>query len=212
MHLNKKDLKEIDKIKRLNIINAVSGIKSANLIGTISSNQQTNLAVFSSVIHLGSNPALLGFISRPGKLVPRHTLENIKENKFYTINHINESIVEQAHYTSAKFDKDQSEFELCGLSEEYLYGFKAPFVKESHLKLGMQFLECLPIKANGTVLIIGEITEIVIPDAAIDDKGHINIGQINTVGISGLNNYYQVLKITSFPYARVNELPDFSNQ
>ena len=138
------------------------------------------------MIHLGSNPALLGFISRPGKLVPRHTLENIKENKFYTINHINESIVEQAHYTSAKFDKDQSEFELCGLSEEYLYGFKAPFVKESHLKLGMQFLECLPIKANGTVLIIGEI------------MSGIFLGGI----ISGLIMYGTRLK----PYLYINEM------
>ena len=211
MHLSRKDLKELDKIKRLNIINAVSGIKSGNLIGTISNNQQTNLAVFSSVVHLGSNPALLGFITRPDVKVPRHTLENIKENGLYTINHIHESIIEQAHYTSAKFDKEQSEFELCGLTEEYLLGFKAPFVKESHLKLGMQFLEALPIKANGTELIIGKITDVFIPDDAIDKHGHIDIGQTKTVGISGLNNYYQVQKIASFPYARVDELSDFSN-
>lgn len=209
MHLNKKDLQNIDKIKRLNIINAVSGIKPGNLIGTISSNQQTNLAIFSSVIHLGSNPALLGFIARPDTKVRRHTLENIKENGFYTINHVNESIIKHAHYTSAKFDKNQSEFELCGLTEEYLFDFKAPFVKESQLKLGMQFLECLPIKANGTVLFIGEIVDIFIPDHAIDDLGHVNIGSLNSVGISGLNNYYKIEKIASFPYARVSELPDF---
>lgn len=212
MHLNKNDLKDIDKIKRLNIINAVSGIKSGNLIGTISNNQQTNLAVFSSVIHLGSNPALLGFITRPDDKVPRHTLGNIKENGFYTINHIHKSIIEQAHCTSAKFDKGQSEFNLCGLTEEYLLSFKAPFVKESHLKLGMQFLEAIPIKANGTELIIGEITDVFMPDDAIDNHGHIDIGQMNTVGISGLNNYYQVQKIASLPYARLNELPDFSKQ
>jgi flavin reductase (DIM6/NTAB) family NADH-FMN oxidoreductase RutF len=182
------------------------------LIGTVSNNQQKNLAIFSSVIHLGSNPALLGFISRPDSAIRRDTLENIKENGFYTINHIHESIIEQAHYTSAKFDKDQSEFELCGLTEEYLLGFKAPFVKESNLKLGMQFLECLPIEANGTELIIGSISHIFIPDYAVDELGHIDIGLLDSVGISGLNSYYQIKKITSFPYARVNELPNFSKK
>jgi flavin reductase (DIM6/NTAB) family NADH-FMN oxidoreductase RutF len=212
MHLNQNDLKEIDRIKRLNIINGISGIKPANLIGTISKKQQTNLAIFSSLIHLGSNPALLGFISRPNTEVIRHTLDNIMDNGFYTINHVNSSILEQAHYTSAKFDKEQSEFELCGLTEEYLVDFKAPFVKESHIKLGMQFLECLPIEANGTVLMIGEINHIFIPEDAIDDLGHVDIGLLNTIGVSGLNNYYKIKKAASFPYARVKDLPDFSRE
>lgn len=210
MHLNKKELKALDKIKRLNIINGISGIKPGNLIGTISNDQQTNLAIFSSVVHLGSNPALLGFVARPDSEVRRHTLENIKENGFYTINHIHESIIDQAHYTSAKFDKDESEFERCGLTEEYLFDFKAPFVKESQLKIGMQFKESLPIKANGTELYIGEITDIMFPDNALDENGYLDLGQLNSVGISGLNSYYKVEKINSFPYARVHELPDFS--
>ena len=65
MHLTKEDIFKIDRIKRLNLINSVSGIKSANLIGTQSSDGYSNLAVFSSVVHLGSNPAYLGFVLRP---------------------------------------------------------------------------------------------------------------------------------------------------
>ncbi len=42
----------------------MTGIKPANLIGTISKNQVSSLAIFSSVVHLGSNPALLGFVLR----------------------------------------------------------------------------------------------------------------------------------------------------
>jgi hypothetical protein len=38
---------------------------------------------------------------------------------------------------------------------------------------------------------------------------HIDLEKINTVGISGLNSYYSLKKIKSFPYARVHELPDF---
>lgn len=207
MHLNKGDLQKTERIKRLNIVNALSGIKPTNLIGTISNNQQTNLAIFSSVIHLGSNPALLGFISRPNTEVRRHTLENIMETNSYTINHVHESFVEQAHYTSASFEKEQSEFDKCNLTEEYLLDFKAPFVKESRLKLGMQFLECLPIKANNTIMVIGEIQHVIVPDEAINELGHIDFGLLESVGLSGLNHYYRMEKIASFPYARVNELP-----
>jgi flavin reductase (DIM6/NTAB) family NADH-FMN oxidoreductase RutF len=128
-----------------NLINAVTGIKSANLIGTISNAGEKNLAIFSSVIHLGSNPPLIGFIVRPSGEVPRHTYENIRENGFYTINHVHREFIEQAHYTSAKFDRAVSEFEACRLTEEYVGDFPAPFVKESRLKLGMQLEQELPI-------------------------------------------------------------------
>ena len=77
MNLTKTDLENASKVFRLNLINSITGIKPANLIGSISNSGQTNLAIFSSVIHLGSNPAYLGFIMRPIGDVPRHTYENI---------------------------------------------------------------------------------------------------------------------------------------
>ncbi|MEL7002429.1 MAG: flavin reductase [Bacteroidota bacterium] len=210
MHLNKEDILGLERVKRLNIINSVTGIKPANLIGTISNSGVTNVAIFSSIVHLGSNPALIGFIIRPNEEVPRHTYQNIQENEVYTINHVHPSIAKRAHYTSAKFDYDISEFEACHLTEEFIDDFKAPFVKESELKLGMRFRESIPIKANGTIIVIGEIEEIIIPDAALDNKGYIDLSKTNSMGISGLNSYYTVEKREEFPYARVNEIPDFS--
>lgn len=212
MHLTKEAIQKTAKIKRLNIVNSISGIKPANLIGTRSNEGNSNLAIFSSVIHLGSNPALLGFISRPSGEIRRHTYENILQNGYYTINHIHTSFIEQAHYTSAKFEVEESEFEKCQFTEEYLFDFHAPFVKESHLKIGMKYLESVPIKANGTVLVIGEVEHIMFPDAAMDKHGHINLSHINGVGISGLNTYYSLEKLNQFPYARPNELPDFQAQ
>lgn len=209
MHIDTTALQQMNRIKRLNLVNSISGIKPANLIGTISNEQKTNLAIFSSIVHLGSNPALLGFISRPSNDVQRHTLNNIMENGYYTINHVHDTMVERAHYTSAKFDENVSEFEKCNFTEEYMFDFKAPFVKESQLKLGMQFLEKTLIKANNTILVIGEIKHIIFPDEAMNEEGHIDIGDLNTVGIGGLNHYYHLEKIASFPYARVKELPDF---
>ena len=132
-HLTKRDIQAMERIERLNLINSLSGIKPANLIGTVSKAGKPNLAIFSSVIHLGSDPALLGFVMRPQREVRRHTYENIMDIGYYTINHVQQAFIQKAHYTSAKFEKGVSEFEKCKLREEYLYDFPAPFVRESKL-------------------------------------------------------------------------------
>lgn len=209
MHLTDSDIKKLDRIQRLNIINSVTGIKPANLIGTISDAGQPNLAIFSSVVHLGSNPPLIGFMLRPQQEVRRHTFENIMENGCYTINHVHSSFIQQAHYTSAKFEKGISEFEACQLTEEYISDFKAPFVKESRMKLGMEFAQQIPIHLNGTALMIGRIKFAIFPDETMDSDGHIDLAKIDDIGISGLNSYYALDKIAQFPYARPNELPEF---
>lgn len=210
MHLNTNSISSLDRIKRLNLINSITGIKPANLIGTRSSSTHTNLAIISSVIHLGSDPALIGFIMRPSGEVRRDTYENIIETKYYTINHIHESFIEQAHYTSAKFDKEVSEFASCGLTEEYSEDFHAPFVKESTIKLGMGLVDTLPIKLNGTIMIIGEIKHIIAPDEIVSKTGYLNLEEAGDVGISGLNSYYGLKKLNDFPYVRVSEVPNFS--
>ena len=79
----KEDMNKFKQIERINLMNSLSGYKSANLIGSISEAGIENVAVFSSVVHLGSNPPLLGFILRPN-VVPRNTYENIKEMGVYT--------------------------------------------------------------------------------------------------------------------------------
>jgi flavin reductase (DIM6/NTAB) family NADH-FMN oxidoreductase RutF len=192
-------------------MNAITGIKPVNLIGTKSQDGQTNLAVFSSIMHLGSNPALLGFILRPQKDVRRHTYENILETRCYTINHIHKSFVEQAHYTSAKFEKEKSEFQQCNLTEEYLFNFEAPFVKESSLKIGLTLIQTIPIEINGTLLVIGQVEHIFAADKIVSKNGYIDLEEAETVGVSGLNTYYTFKRYREFPYARTSEFPLFNN-
>lgn len=99
IHFSRTDIEKMDKIFRLNLINSCTGFKSANLLGTKSKHGTPNVAVFSSITHLGSNPPLIGFVLRP-TTVPRDTYRNIKETHVFTINHIYEGIIEDAHHTS----------------------------------------------------------------------------------------------------------------
>ncbi len=202
MHITPQSLSEMNRIDRLNLINSLSGIKPANLIGTVNEKGTENLAIFSSVVHLGSNPALFGFILRPRGEVRRHTHENILSTEVYTINFVHTSFVKQAHFTSIKAKSNESEFALSGLTTEYIEHFRAPFVQESKVKLGMKFLEEIPIKANGTSLIIGQVEHILIPDHVVLNGGHIDLGALEIAGISGLNTYYSLTKIAHLPYVR----------
>ena len=209
MYLTKEQIKQTSRIKRLNIINSITGVKPANLIGSISDNGLSNLAIFSSIVHLGSNPALLGFILRPQHEVRRDTYDNIMQTKYYTINHIPSDYIKNAHYTSAKFDREDSEFERCKLTEEYLFDFDAPFVKESRVKIGLKLEEMLHIELNKCIMVIGSIHHLWVDNVAVEDDGQINLELLDDVGIGGLNSYYNLKRIAQFPYARVNELPDF---
>ena len=207
MYLSLQDIEALPRIKRLNIINSVTGIKPANLIATKSESGQTNVAIFSSVVHLGSNPALVGFVFRPQDETPRDTYINIQATSFYTINQVPTNLIEKAHYTSAKFSTEISEFDRCGFQEEYLFNFPAPFVKGCQLKMGLEMVEEIPITVNRTILMIGRILHLQFPDSMMDDEGNLNLEVINTAGISGVNSYYELNRIGQFPYAHVKDVP-----
>ncbi len=208
-HFTRNNLDELERRKRANLINSVTGYKSANLIGTISETGNTNLAIFSSCVHLGANPPLIGFVMRPPGDVERHTYSNIKATGVYTINHVHKSFVANAHFTAAKFEKDVSEFEKCKLTEERIENFAAPFVKESLIKMGMVYVDELPIKQNGTIMMIGEVEHLILPADIITESGNADLNAVEDVCISGLDTYHEVKKLEIFPYAKPDELPEF---
>ena len=185
---NQKNIADLDKIYRINLINSCSGFKSANLLGTISSEGITNVAVFSSVTHLGSNPPTLGFILRP-TTVPRNTHKNLKELGYFTINHIWEDIIDDAHHTSAKYADDISEFDMTSLEPEFKGKQKAPFVKGTPVQMGMKFIEEIYVPSNDVMLIVAQIEELYVKDELLENDGLINLSKGNVATINGLDTY-----------------------
>ena len=208
MHYKKSELKDLNRIKRLRLMNSITGIKSANLIGTLSESGNTNLAIFSSVVHLGSDPALIGFVMRPNKDVKRDTLNNILETKHFTINHVHSNFVENAHYTSLNFKPNQSEFDYCNLETLYIDNYSPPFVKESKVKIGLKLNEIIPIKSNGCKFIIGEVEHVLIDDSIdLMTEGSIDLENSNSLGVGGLNSYYTMSKKIHLPFPRLSITP-----
>lgn len=204
-HFSAADIQELEHIYKINLMNSCSGYKSANLLATKSEDGVENVAVFSSVTHIGSSPAILGFFLRP-TTVPRGTYENIKKTGYYTINHVHKQITEDAHHTSAKYDAAVSEFDVTNLVSEYKNEFLAPFVKDAPVQLAMEFLEEYPIKANGTILVIGQVVGLYVNEDLIEADGFINLAKGEVAAVNGLDGYAVSTTNERFGYQRPKEL------
>jgi flavin reductase (DIM6/NTAB) family NADH-FMN oxidoreductase RutF len=197
------DLQALPKDYRTQLINSITGFKPANLVGTQDGRGQTNLAIFSSAVHLGADPALMGLVSRPfTPTVSRHSLDNMKELGYFTLNHVHESFYEQAHQTSARYAKEVSEFAATGLREEYLGDFPAPFVAEARVKIGLKLLEIIPIHWNNTHFIIGQVELLQVPTDCLEADGKLNLERAGTVAVSGLDTYHRTEQLQRLPYAK----------
>ena len=199
LNINKEVILESEKLFRTKLINSLAGIRQVALIGTKSKNGQENVAIFNSLIHLGAHPPLFGFISRPDS-VERDTLENIKITGSYTLNYIDKKWIKEAHQTSARYPKEQSEFEATGLTPQYLDDCFAPFVKEAEIKIEMKFQEIVDIEINNTKMIIGSIERIHIPKDRVAEDGLVKPYDLLLSG--GLDAYYTSEFLKQMPYAK----------
>ena len=205
-HIPINEIKEWDRYYRSNFINCLSGFKPVSLIGTISKEQKTNVAIFSNIFHLGADPALIGFVNRP-LLASPHTIANIEATHQFTINHISEYFISKAHQTSAKYEINISEFEETALTAIYRDNFKAPFVAESNIQLALDLVEIIPVKHNGTFMVIGSLKDVYLNKELILNDGFIDIQKSGSIVSLGIDAYYSCKPIKRYEYARINTAP-----
>jgi len=213
MQLNQQEIQGLDKEYRRAFINSLAGFRQAVLVGTISEQGQSNLAIFNSLIHLGANPALFGLINRPDS-VQRDTLQNIQNSGCYTLNYVAGADYQKAHQTSARYPQGVSEFEQVGFEEQYRPSldalfenqspppFAAPFVAGAMVQIGMKFEERVDLKINGTVLLIGSIQSVYIDDALVEADGFVNLSAAGVLVSQGLDAYFTTSPLGRLPYAK----------
>lgn len=200
-HISRDEISQMEKIERLNLINSCTGYKSANLIATKSVDGNSNVAIFSSVTHLGSNPALIGFIMRP-TTVPRDTYKNIMATGFFTVNHITADMIADAHHTSANYEMGISEFDKTNLEEEYKNEIEIPFVKGSPVQLYCKYVNEYYIKENDTIHVIASIENLFFDENLQHEDGWLQIDKGNVIALNGLDGYCLPKLVDRFQYAR----------
>ena len=179
----------MEKRARAAFVNSLSGFKSANLIGTRDEQGVTNLAIMSSLTHLGSHPPLFSLVIRPGR-DERHTLKNILATGFFTVNHVTAEIIEQAHQTAARYAAGESEFDATGLNPVWQEGFFAPMVQEANVRLGLKLRQHMRLEVNDTHLVIGEVVLACVPEIACRADSSLDLGAAGSVALSGLDTYH----------------------
>jgi flavin reductase (DIM6/NTAB) family NADH-FMN oxidoreductase RutF len=201
MNFNRDHISAMEKRFRTTFINSLPGYKCLQLLGTVNKEGVTNLGLFNSVFHLGANPALLGMIFRPDG-DDHDSLKNIIQTSQYTLNNVLPQWFKQAHQTSARFPSGHSEFEPCGFKESYLEGFKAPFVYQSSIQIGLEMRDLVDIPINNTKMLIGEIVHVSMDDSILESDGYVDHLKAGTVTVTGLDSYFTTSHLGRLAYAK----------
>lgn len=210
--LNDLDLELMPRRERGRLVNSLSGFKSANLIGTADDAGTLNLSIVSSVVHLGSDPALLGMVMRPPVDRERgsHTYWNIRETGAYTINHVPYTHSVQAHQVSARYPEAVSEFDAVGLTPVFRCGFQAPAVEESPVRIGLERVDEWEIPMNQCRFVVGQIRWVEFPESAWAEDGYLDLEQLGVAALSSLDGYHTTQKLHRLAYAKPDQFPPAS--
>lgn len=202
------DLQQLEQHFRTALINNIHGYKPLTLVGTRRKDGSDNLAVFSSLFHIGANPALIGLMVRPD-VSPRHTLSNIRASGQFSLSHVTSSQFKQAHQTSARYPEDVSEFDACGFVRSYVANYEVPAVEGSPIKIWCSLIQEVPLAINGTHLLIATIELIEIADDVILPDGSIDYSKADLVASGGLDTYYSGQRLGQLTYAKPDRATEF---
>lgn len=195
------DISGMELLTRVQFATSLPGAKPISLIGTTDPAGRTNLAPFSSILHLGSSPCLLGMVSRPGG-ADRHTLANLVETGCWTINHLHPEILDAAHQCSARYPGETSEFDATGLTAHHHPGFAAPFVAQSRFRIGLELEDVIPIPANDTRLIVGRVVLVQLAEGALNENGGIDLCGLECLASTALDTYFRIQPLARLAHAK----------
>ena len=162
-------------------------VTAENTITPFTAKVHPSKGLWTCIPHIANDHPVFDGLQDSGFL--RNTYENIMETGYFTINHIHKKILKDAHHTSAKYDKNISEFNVTNLKTDYKDNFYAPFVKNCPVQLAMKYVEEYDIKANNTKLVIGEIQGLYIKENLLEEDGFINLSKGAIAAINGLDGY-----------------------
>lgn len=201
MILGTEDFQRMDRRVRATFFNSLAGIRPAVLVGTRSSGGVNNLAVFNSIMHIGADPPRNALLFRP-ETVERHSLDNLRQSGFYSINFVRTEDYKKAHQTSAKYPADVSEFDAVGFTPVLDNGWLAPMVQEAPIRMYMSFEYETEIPLNGTVLVVGRIEEVFLAGNWSGQDGYVDHQAADSLACVGLDAYFRLETLGRLPYAR----------
>ncbi len=68
--------------------------------------------------------------------------------------------------------------------------------------MAVQLAQRIDLQVNGTILLIGKILDVYLPDEIVGSDGFIDLEAAGTVTLSGLDAYHHTQKIARLSYAK----------
>ena len=167
-------------------------VRPTVVISTISSNGVSNAAPFSFNSPVATRPKpLFGFESN----VAHDTWRNVKENGEFVVNLVGERFGPLMEIMERDFPYEVSEIKECGLTE-----VKSNHVRPPRIKEAFGWMECRMTKhvelSYRAVWVIGEILEVEVDDAAIDDV--LNVEKVRPLNHMWGEYFVTEMKRTKF--------------
>ncbi|WP_124979999.1 flavin reductase family protein [Nonlabens xiamenensis] len=205
IHYSLDQIQHMERFDRANLVNCITGFKSANLLATRSKDGVDNVAIFSSVLHLGSDPALFGFVQRPLGHGAGNTYKNLKETGEISLNHVSQDLVTKAHQSSAKYDPNISEFEVLGIERLDREPHEVPFVQAAPVQVAAVYENEYFLQENKCIFVICRITDIYLDKGLQSKDGWVDLTAAGSMVVNGLDGYASAKGGTRFSYAQVGK-------
>jgi flavin reductase (DIM6/NTAB) family NADH-FMN oxidoreductase RutF len=141
----------------------------------------SNLAPFSYYQAVSSDPPtiVLGIASRPDGR-PKDTLANILETREFTVNHVDEALVESMNATSAEYPPAISEWVACGIEAAPAEVVGPARVARARAGLECRLVHAIPLGRSrhggpSSTLVIAEVVHFWLAEGLLarDERGNI---------------------------------------
>ena len=199
-HYTREKILSWGRYRRAHFMQSLVGPRAMFLVGTVNADGRGNAAPFNTVQHLSAEPPQISILVRPEGDNPRHTMRNILETRWFTLNSVSPGLIERAHHASAKYTDAESEFEHLDIPVFYSPTHKVPYVEESRFCLGVELAEQHTIGHTGSTLLVGDVREVYAPAVDVKSDGHMGPTKHGPVVVSGLDHYGKVRSIERMDY------------
>jgi len=139
-------------------------------------NGVTNIAPFSYFMGLSSEPAtMIVSVGHKSDGSEKDTLKNIRETKKCTICMVDESLLEQMHFSSKEMSSTKSEADVYNIELKDVVEGYPPMVAQTPSAFFCDFYQEIDLKGSKTIPLVVEIKEQYIADSILSDKEKITL-------------------------------------
>lgn len=161
-------------------------------VSTVSETGITNVAPFSYFTGVGSRPPTLLFC--PANNIeggPKDTMRNIQTSGEFVVNIVPFAVSEQMNLSAKALGQNESEFDLCGLTESQSVKVSAPRVAESPIHFECRLNQIINVGEGpgGANIVLGDVVYVEISDDVIGENELVDADLLDAVGRMGGLSY-----------------------